>query len=60
MNFLKKKKTYILAGLLATHGLVMFLAGDQTFGQFISGSQELMEVFGGGAMAAGRAAVSNG
>jgi len=56
-EFLKRKKTYILAGLMILHGFVMFVAGDQTFIQFIQGSQQFYEVFGGATMATYRAAI---
>ena len=60
MDFLKKKKSYILASLLFLHGLVSFFVGDQSFGELMAGSSQLMEMFSGGVLAAGRAAISNG
>jgi len=60
MAFLKKKKTFILAGILILHGFISFLVGDTTLTEFISGSAEAQEMFTGGAMAAFRAAISNG
>jgi len=60
IKWLKKKKTFILAGILVLHGFVSFLAGDTTLMQFIQGSPESQEVFTGGVIAAFRAAISNG
>ncbi len=60
MEWLKKKKTYILGGVLALHGLISFLVGDTTLTQFIQGSPESQQVFTGGLIATFRAALSNG
>ena len=60
ITWLKKKKTFILAGVLILHGFISFLVGDTTLMQFIQGSPESQEMFAGGVMAAFRAAISNG
>jgi len=60
ISWLKKKKTFILSGILILHGFISFLAGDTTLMQFLQGSTEAQEMFTGGAMAAFRAAISNG
>lgn len=60
MEYLKKKKTFILSGVLILHGFISFLVGDTTLLEFINGSSEAQEMFTGGAMAAFRAAISNG
>lgn len=46
LEFLKGKKTYILAGLGALISLVHFISGDVTIGQFLSGNQDLLNLLG--------------
>lgn len=56
-EMLKKKKSYILAGIMFVHGLVTYLVGDQTFMEMVQGSQAILEMFGGASMATYRAAI---
>lgn len=56
-KMLKKRKTYILAGIMFIHGLATWLYGDQTFMEMVQGSQAIFEMFGGSAMASYRAAI---
>jgi len=55
MNWLKGKKTYIIAGLMAMTALVHLLAGDMSLAEFVTSEHinALLEGIGLGALRAG-------
>lgn len=55
MNWLKGKKTYIIAGLMATTSLIHLLLGDMSLAEFVSGEHvnTLLEGIGLGTLRAG-------
>jgi hypothetical protein len=59
MEFLKKKKTYIIASNMVLIGLIKLLTGDMTLVEFAA-SNDLNIVLEGLGLAALRAGVSNG